>query len=161
MKELKCPRCGATFAVDEADYALILNQVKNEAFEAELERRIAEYHKQQEAEQTAAVLRSEQGFRKQLSEKDDEIAGKNTEIARLNERLGSIEQAKKLELAAELSKKEQEIGQLRQELSSHESDLRIAVLEEKNKAQALIQEKERAVADLENKLAAEKDAEAI
>ena len=29
MKELKCPQCGNVFAVDEADYASILNQVKN------------------------------------------------------------------------------------------------------------------------------------
>lgn len=64
MKELKCPKCGATFAVDEADYALILNQVKNETFDAEVEKRIAELHKQQEAEQTATILRSEQRFRK-------------------------------------------------------------------------------------------------
>lgn len=28
MKELKCPRCGSVFTVDEADYALILQQVK-------------------------------------------------------------------------------------------------------------------------------------
>lgn len=28
MKELKCPKCGSVFTVDEADYALILQQVK-------------------------------------------------------------------------------------------------------------------------------------
>lgn len=28
MKELKCPHCGSVFAVDEADYASIVNQVK-------------------------------------------------------------------------------------------------------------------------------------
>ena len=38
MKELKCPKCGAIFTVDEADYASILNQVKNDAFEAEVDK---------------------------------------------------------------------------------------------------------------------------
>ena len=32
MKELRCPKCGNVFKVDEADYATILNQVKNAEF---------------------------------------------------------------------------------------------------------------------------------
>ena len=28
MKELKCPKCGNVFKVDEADYAFIVSQVK-------------------------------------------------------------------------------------------------------------------------------------
>ena len=28
MKELKCPKCGNVFTVDEPDYAAILQQVK-------------------------------------------------------------------------------------------------------------------------------------
>jgi hypothetical protein len=55
MKELKCPKCGAIFTVDEADYASILNQVKNDAFDAEVDKRITELYKQQEAQQTAAI----------------------------------------------------------------------------------------------------------
>ena len=90
MKELKCPKCGAIFTVDEADYASILNQVKNDAFDAEVDKRITELHKQQEAEQTAAILKSEQGFKDQLSAKNTEIASKGTEIVRLNEKLNSI-----------------------------------------------------------------------
>ena len=38
MKELKCPKCGSVFSVDEADYALIMNQVKNAEFKAEIDR---------------------------------------------------------------------------------------------------------------------------
>ena len=39
MKELTCPKCGNVFTVDEADYASILSQVKNQEFAAELARR--------------------------------------------------------------------------------------------------------------------------
>ena len=39
MKELKCPKCGSVFQVDEADYASILSQVKNAEFDAEIHRR--------------------------------------------------------------------------------------------------------------------------
>jgi hypothetical protein len=33
MKELKCPKCGSAFVVDEADYASIVSQVKNAEFQ--------------------------------------------------------------------------------------------------------------------------------
>ena len=39
-KELKCPKCGSVFSVDEADYASIVSQVKNAEFEEELHKRI-------------------------------------------------------------------------------------------------------------------------
>ena len=51
MKELKCPKCGNVFSVDEADYAFIANQVKTEEFNAEVNRRMEELHKQHQAEQ--------------------------------------------------------------------------------------------------------------
>lgn len=44
MKELICPNCHKAFTVDEADYASIVNQVKNAEFNAEVDRRIAELH---------------------------------------------------------------------------------------------------------------------
>ena len=53
MKELKCPKCGNVFSVDEADYASIVNQVKNAEFNDEVSRRIEELHKQQQAEEQA------------------------------------------------------------------------------------------------------------
>lgn len=45
MKELKCPKCGNVFKVDEADYAAIVGQVKNAEFNQEVERRMKELEK--------------------------------------------------------------------------------------------------------------------
>ena len=42
MKELKCPKCGNVFQVDEADYASIVSQVKTAEFDAEVNRRMSE-----------------------------------------------------------------------------------------------------------------------
>ena len=42
MKELKCPKCGSVFSVDEADYSFILQQVKTAEFNAEVDRRLGE-----------------------------------------------------------------------------------------------------------------------
>ena len=181
MKELKCPKCGAIFTVDEADYASILNQVKNDAFDEEVKRRISELHKQQEAEQTAAILKSEQGFKEQLSVKDNEIAGKTTELARLNEKLNSIAQAKQLELNEKISSKDTTITRLQEQISNmqkskqleienkvSERDKRIleleasllqkskeqqlAVMQEKNDQQEAIQQKQQRITALEAKL---------
>jgi hypothetical protein len=59
MKELKCPKCGSVFSVDEADYAFILQQVKTAEFDCEIERRIAEVRKQDEANAELAIARLE------------------------------------------------------------------------------------------------------
>ena len=42
MKEIKCPNCGDSFKIDESGYAQILQQVRNNEFERELNIRKAE-----------------------------------------------------------------------------------------------------------------------
>ena len=46
MRELRCPKCGSVFSVDEADYASILSQVKGAEFDAEVARRLEELKRQ-------------------------------------------------------------------------------------------------------------------
>lgn len=181
MKELKCPKCGAIFTVDEADYASILNQVKNDAFDAEVSKRLAELRQQQKMEQEAALLASERGFKDKLSAKDNEIAGKDTEIARLNERLNSIAQAKQLEMKEQLSDKNAEIVRLKEQINSlqsskqmeienkvverdkkisaleaslqqKEKEQELAVIQEKNAQRGTIQQKQQRIIELEAKL---------
>ena len=36
MQEIKCPKCGEAFAVDESGYAQIVQQVRDKEFEKEL-----------------------------------------------------------------------------------------------------------------------------
>ena len=186
MNELKCPKCGNVFTVDEADYASILNQVKNAEFQNEVNRRIAEIEKQHRAEQRADTIKVEQEFQKRLSEKDLELGKKDTEIAqlreqtksvvqskelefkdfladrdsqiaKLKEQLQSIEQAKKLEIANEVAKKEQEIVALKSTIAQNDSQRQIAVMEEKNKAQEVLQVKDAKIAELENRVISEKN----
>ena len=66
MHELICPNCKKPFAVNEDDYAAILSQVKGAEFNAEVDRRIAELHKQQEAEQRARDAQAGQEHQKEL-----------------------------------------------------------------------------------------------
>lgn len=83
MKELKCPKCGNVFQVDEADYASIVSQVKNAEFEAEIERRLAELGERHKAEQELASAKAEQSYQTKLSKKELELGAKDAEIERL------------------------------------------------------------------------------
>ena len=69
MRELKCPKCGSVFSVDEADYASILSQVKGAEFDAEVSRRLAELHRQQQAEEQARAAKAEQAWQNELDRK--------------------------------------------------------------------------------------------
>ena len=70
MKELKCPKCGSVFTVDEADYASIVNQVKNAEFDAEIARRMKELDSRHKAEQELASTKAEQDFQQKMTRKD-------------------------------------------------------------------------------------------
>ncbi len=80
MKELRCPKCNSVFAVDEADYDSIVNQVRNAEFNQEVERRIVELHRQQAAEQKAAAADLEKDHQAALFRKDQEITALKSEI---------------------------------------------------------------------------------
>ncbi|MDH6535698.1 DUF2130 domain-containing protein [Parabacteroides sp. 52] len=157
MKELKCPKCKSVFTVDEADYASIVNQVKNTEFQAEVDRRLQELYKQHIAEQESKVLKAEQSFQTKLSSKDSELNKKETEIARLTEQLNAIAQAKQLEYTELLAKKEQEIAQLKSSIEQKESNIEIAVLKEQGKAQEILKAKESLIAELKNKVIIEQN----
>lgn len=152
MKELKCPQCGSVFTVDEADYASIVTQVKNQEFESEVNRRIEELHKQTQAEQLALTLKAEQKFQNELTNSKLAISEKDTEIAKLNEKLNGIAQSKQLEFGVKLQQKENEIAELKSALEKNDANLKIAILEEKGKAQEEIQAKETTIAGLKNQM---------
>lgn len=148
MKELKCPKCGNAFVVDEADYASILSQVKNAEFQEEVERRMEEFHRQQKAEQKADALKAEMSFQEKLNAKDIALNQKDAEIARLREQVTSAVRAKENELNVSLANKEQEIVSLKSTITQAESKLKIALLEEQNKAKTAMNAKEAEIAEL-------------
>ena len=54
MQEIKCPKCGEVFQVDESGYAAIVRQVRDKEFEKELSERKAQYLSEKE---NAVLLR--------------------------------------------------------------------------------------------------------
>ena len=149
MKELICPNCHKAFTVDEADYASIVNQIKKAEFNAEVDRRIAELHEQHKVEAQLAATTAETKYRSELSKKDILLTQKDAEIAQLRGELNAAEQKKATELTLALAGKDKEIAALQSTINEGESKLKIAVLEEQQKAQKSIQDKDAEIARLE------------
>ena len=121
MKELKCPKCGNVFTVDESDYADIVNQVKNAEFHAEVDRRLKEMEKQQALKQQTDILKAEQRLLSLANEKDAEIIRLKARIDETDSRIrvAVLEEQNKSKDA--LQKKEQKIAELKNELTANES----------------------------------------
>ena len=113
MKELKCPKCGSVFSVDEADYAFILQQVKTAEFDVEMERRIAELRERDEAKHQAVLARQEVASASMLEKKEREIAELKAAIANQNNAAKVAVLEKDAEWKAALAKQNEEIARLR------------------------------------------------
>ena len=68
--EIKCPHCGEAFTVDESGYAAILNQVRDQEFQREVDARVSLAEKSREQEVALAVTKAEEALRAQIAERD-------------------------------------------------------------------------------------------
>ena len=145
MKELKCPHCGKTFQVDEADYESIVSQVRNDEFKEELkeELKIREdaLKRELEASRKASDSEAETAHIKALVEKDRALAAKEKEISELRAKLSEQANAVKIAVLEEqqkvqqqLNRKEAEITQLKgqAELDRKEAELQQKALMEQH-----------------------------
>jgi len=125
MKELKCPHCGNVFSVDEADYASLLNQVKNAEFETELNRRLGEMQQTWESRQQVQAQQAANASQKALFEKEAQLQKKEAEIQNLKLQMANADAAKQLELQSALQAKESRIQQLQNEqiLAAQQAEL--------------------------------------
>lgn len=156
MRELKCPNCGKTFTVDEAGYAAILSQVKNKEFDRELEKRLHDMSETQKAQQEADGLKAEQSFQSKLAAKDVALGKKDAEIARLTERINSLDQKAAVEYGKQLNSKDQTIAELKTQIAKSDSDKQVAILQEQNRAKDELQQKDSDIARLKAQIEADK-----
>ena len=117
--EIKCPHCGEAFTVDESGYAAILNQVRDQEFQREVDVRVSLAEKSREQEVALAVTKAEEALRAQIAERDGQIAAQA-------ERFKA--QAKDFQLAAqnEKSELEKQVESLRAQLSSKDGEAEVA-----------------------------------
>jgi hypothetical protein len=83
MNEIKCPKCGEVFEVNEVSYAAILKQVRDQEFDKEIRQRELAYKNDKESAIEIAVAKKDSEKARELANKNTEIADKNTEIQKL------------------------------------------------------------------------------
>ena len=147
-KELVCPNCHKVFTVDEADYASIVNQVKNAEFEEEMKRRMAEVEERYRVKEQLSATKASEQMQNALNEKDRLIDRKGSEIERLKQELEGIEAKKAAELTVALADKQKKISELELKLKEGEGEMKLAVINEQNKASEKIQAKDAEIAQL-------------
>ena len=176
MNEIKCPNCGKVFSVDEASYASVVNQVRNQEFLADVERRVKEMEKQQELLRLSDMSKAEQVFQQQLNSKEQELEKRNSEIVILEEQLKGVETSKKAEYDKLIAEKDVELAHINEKMQTAvqsaqieynkklaEKDAEIARLEEQVKATGISKQAEfdtilaKKEAEIDKRLA-EKDA---
>ena len=144
MHEIKCPKCGEVFQVDESGYAELLSQVRNEAFEEELHKRARELEDKNKSDLKMAQMQQEKSFAEVISDKEKELAKKEMEIQNLKNRLAMGDSEKKLAITEAIRDKDKEIAdinasviELKSQLANQktESALKEKSLEEKYKDQ--------------------------
>ena len=126
MHEIECPHCGKAFNIDEAGYAEILNQVRDEAFDKALHDRL----ELAEQEKKTAVQLAET---KVASELKEAAAEKDLEIERLREELKTSAELAQVKATGELkdgvAKKDAEIERLKAQLDKADVAGKLALKE--------------------------------
>ena len=135
MQEIKCPKCGEVFTVDESDYAAIAKQVRDKEFNAEITRR----EQSLEKEKTAAVELAVKSIEIEKNKDYNDLQTRmDKEISDLQAKLDRFSSEKDAEIFKLTSEKDAEIQKLN---SNHSLELQ-NVKAELDKAK---QEKETAV----------------
>lgn len=115
MHDIICPHCSTAFKIDEAGYADILKQVRDDAFEQQLHERLALAEKDKRNAVELATAKA-------ASESQRAAAAKDAEIQGLRARLDAGEVARKLAVAEALNAVEKERDRLQQQLAQARLD---------------------------------------
>ena len=123
MHEIKCPKCGEVFQVDETGYAQLLTQVRDEAFEEELHKRAKELEDKNKSNLKMAQMEQEKSFAKTVTDKDKEIADKEMEIQKLKNQIAMSDSEKKLAVSDALRDKDKEVADYQAEIIKLKSQI--------------------------------------
>ena len=159
MNEIKCPKCGTVFQVDESGYADIVRQVRDEEFK----RQLAEREELMERERAQAVELARQQAERSLRQ---DVAGRDTRIAELEAKLASAETAQGLvrektaaeerqRAQADIAELERSVEALRAQLAEREAASKVELAEAASRHQQDLSDKDAQIAALKERLAAE------
>lgn len=155
MPEIKCPKCGSVFTVDESDYAAIAGQIRNSEFHKELMEREKQIIKEKENELSLLKIQAQMDKEKSAGEL-------TREIERLKAQIQSNIQAQTIAVnnavtaqKDKLVEKEMEILQLKNQLKDAEKDSQLQAQSLKENFQVQLKAKDTEIAfykDLKTKM---------
>lgn len=148
---IDCPNCGKSIVLESNVYDSIANEVRNEQFDIELEKRAASLLHQKESEVALAVTKAENLKEKEIAELKAKLSGANAALA-------AQEEKSRAELRIALAQKENKITELEGKLISSQKDSELAV---KSALQEKAGEIIRLKSDLEIAEAKSKNSESI
>lgn len=128
MNEIKCPKCGEVFTIDEASYASIVKQVRDNEFNAEIRSRELDFGRDKENALRLAKAESDKILLEQLSKKD-------SLIQELRSRLEQKDSERELAITKAVAQKDAQLGEKQLEIS------RLSSAIESSKNQYALQER--------------------
>lgn len=138
MQEIKCPKCGEIFQVDESGYAAIVKQVRDKEFEKEVSERQNVYQTEKASAVKVAVTKVEAEKDKEISELRAILLTTKAENQLEIDKLASAKDK-------QLAEKELEIARLKGELALNKTNTDLAV---KN----AVQDKETTILELQSQI---------
>ncbi len=139
--EVTCPHCKTAFKIDEAAFAGILKQVRDNEFEAELHSRLEEAEK---AKQTEIKLAEAELEKKLLAEK----AEQEKQIESLKNDLKNAATKQELEVSKAIAEVQQAADKLKNDLALAETQKLLEVQTQKEKYEILLRNEKDEVARL-------------
>ena len=149
MGEIKCPKCGSVFKIDEENYDSIVKQVRDSEFNKEIENREKQYHKDKEATIKIVTNDVEKKFNEQLVAKDLEIANLKNKID--NNKINQDNAVKQASMDVE-KKLNDTINTLKLQITNLENELKIKDTKNNLKVEELRMTKDKDIGELTNKI---------
>jgi len=174
MQEIKCPRCGEVFQVDESGYAAIVKQVRDKEFAREIQQREAALkserdmavemagqqvraQKDQEIMKLKAQLGSshaeqEAALRDADAKRLLDIAAKDAEIAALKEKLESSSAQREAALREQSAQSQMDMTRMEAEIAAVKRQLEAAKADAKMAVQSAVMQKETQLIELRGEM---------
>lgn len=143
MNEIKCPNCGKTFQVDEAGYAAIVQQVRDEQFNKDIQTR----EKQFAIEKESAIQLAKNETEKEFSQK---LNNQEKEISKLQSDIKNEQNLKESALKEQEAEKNKQIEELNHKIDSFNKDKELEINRVKEDFVTQITEKDKQITQLEN-----------
>ena len=149
MQEIKCPKCGQVFQVDESGYAAIVQQVRDQQFQQEIHQREEQFAREKESALQLKEAQTKAEFQALLQQQAQEIASLKTKLEQAaNTQKLLLENAVR-QKDQELEQKQQQIVKLQGQLDSSQKDQQLAVGEAVRQKEQQLSQKQQSIVRLQ------------